>query len=145
MKKCFHKPSRQDDSFGSLPTRDILRLHVSQILWYFSKHHQDTHCVMCFPNVEMWSRKDGALPDERILDQCETPILHGQDLPVVDFSDTLYTVYQCNDQGARIIYTPFLFEPKSFMDKAETGADLGEQAKKMRKNTTQTIQWSTVL
>lgn len=31
------------------------------------------------------------------------------------------------------------------MDKAETGADVGEQTKKMRKNITQTIQWSTVL
>lgn len=36
----------------------------------------------------MWSRKDGALPEERILDQRETSILHGQDLLVVDFSDS---------------------------------------------------------
>lgn len=59
----------------------------------------------------------------RILYQGETLILHGQELPEVDFPDTSYTVYQCNYQGIRIIYTPFLFEPKSFIDKGETGAD----------------------
>lgn len=47
---------------------------------------------------------------------------------MAEFSDTLYSVNQCNDQGARIIYTPFfLFESKSLMDNAETGPDLGEQ------------------
>lgn len=61
---------------------------------------------------------------------------------MAEFSDTLYSVNQCNDQGARIIYTPFfLFESKSLMDNAETGPDLGEQVKKMTKTPTQTILW----
>lgn len=63
------------------------------------------------------------LYQNRILYQGETLILHGEDLPVVDFPDKLYTVYQCNYQGVGIIYTSFLFEPKSFIDKDETGAD----------------------
>lgn len=63
------------------------------------------------------------LYQNRILYQGETLILHGEDLPVVDFPDNLYTVYSCNYQGVRIIYIPFHFEPKSFIAKGETGAD----------------------
>lgn len=130
--KCFHKLSCQDDHSGSLPAQDILWLHVSQILWYFNKHHQEHKLCEIFPTR---SRKDGALPEERISDQHETLILHGQDLLVVELPDTSNSVYHCNDQGARIVCTPFfLFGPKSFMDNAETGPDLGEQVKKSEKN-----------
>lgn len=45
----------------------------------------------------MWSRKDGALPEERILDQRETSILHGQDLLVVDFSDSTNVMIKVQD------------------------------------------------
>lgn len=63
------------------------------------------------------------LYQNRILYQGEILIFHGEDLLVVAFPDTLYAVYQCNYQGVRIIYTPFRFEPKSFIDKGETGAN----------------------
>lgn len=40
------------------------------------------------------------------------------------------------------LFTPFsLFEPKFFMDNVETGPNMREQVKKMRKTTTETILW----
>lgn len=80
-------------------------------------------CDILTSNTEFtdWNKRD--LNKKRTLYHCETLTLHGEDLLVVGFPDTLYTSYQCNYQAVRIIYASFLFKPKSFIANSESRAD----------------------
>lgn len=80
-------------------------------------------CDILTSNTEFtdWNKRE--LNKKRTLYHCETLTLHGEDLLVVGFPDTLYTSYQCNYQAVRIIYASFLFKPKSFIANSESRAD----------------------